>query len=112
MRERMTLRATVQRNTETGTDGHGQPLPPVWAAHLTAACWVYNDGKRLVTDGNKIASVEALKIALPLDIDVTDADRLTEIKDRRGYILFPGNFEIKNITRKYNHAEADLKAIR
>ncbi len=108
----MTLRATVQRNTGTATDDYNQPVTPTWGTHLTPACWVYNDGKRLVVDGDKTVTVEALKIALPLGIDVTNSDRITEIKNRKGDILYPGNFSVNEIKRVHNHLEANLKVVK
>ncbi len=112
----MVNRATVQRNTETGTDGHGNPLEPVWAAHCILPCLVYNDGKTLTIDGDKTATVEALRIAFPLTInglnaDITQADRITAIKDLKGCTLYDQNYLIKQKTRKYDHYEADLKAV-
>ncbi len=110
IRSKMVLRATVERDTGTAAvDNYGGPAVPVWTDHLTSACWVYNDGKRLVVDGDKTVTVEALKIALPLGIDVTNSDRITEVKNRKGDTLFPGNFSINEIKRVHTHLEANLK---
>tara|TARA_R100000789_G_scaffold1291_3_gene4266 strand:- start:83 stop:427 length:345 start_codon:yes stop_codon:yes gene_type:complete len=109
MRGAMVYRATVERDTETGTDSYGNPLPPSWGSHITLPCRVYNDGKTMIVDGGKTATVEVLRMSFPLDKDVTEDDRITAITDRKGTSLYSGNFEIKEKTRKYTHFEADLK---
>ena len=117
IRTRMIARATVERNSETGTDAHGHPLVEAWAFHLTLPCRVYNDNKRLIIDGDKTATIGQLRIAYPLlnnngkNIDVTEADRITAVKDRKGTSLYTDDYDIRQITRKYTHYEADLKAI-
>ncbi len=123
------MRATLERNKASGIDDYGNPLPSSWQLQSGAElgvielgsvalfgsvilhCWVYNDGKRLVVDGDKTVTVEALKIALPLGIDVTNSDSITEIKNRKGAILYPGNFSINEIKRVHNHLEANLKVM-
>ncbi len=105
-------RATVERDTVTTTDDYGHPLPPVWGSHITSmSCRVYSNKGTYITDGDKSATVEVLRIAYRLDADITDADRITIIKDRRGVTRYTGNFELKNTARKYNHFEADLKRV-
>jgi hypothetical protein len=104
-------RATVERNSETGTDAHGHPLAAVWTFYLSLHCRVYNGSKTLIVDGKKTATVEALRIAYPLDATITRSDRITLITDRSGRTLYSGNYELSQITRKYTHYEADLKAV-
>lgn len=106
-----THRATVQRNTETGTDAHGQPLVPVWAAHLTLDCRVYTNKKLLIVDGDKQATKANLRIGYRLSEDITRADRITAIKDRNNASLYSETYEIKQITRRRDHFEADLEEI-
>ena len=101
----------MQRNTKTGSDGHGHPLVPVWASHLTLDCRVYANKKLLVVDGDKQATKANLRIAYRLGEDVTRADRITAIKDRNNATLYSETYEIKQITRRRDHFEADLEEI-
>ncbi len=104
-------RATVQRNSETGTDAHGHPLVAVWAFHLTLDCRVYTNKKLLVVDGDKQATEATLRIAYRLGADITRADQITAIKDRNNGSLYSETYAIKQIVRKNDHFEADLKEI-
>lgn len=104
-------RATVQRNTQTGTDAHGHPLVPVWIAHLALDCRVYTNKKLLVVDGDKQATKANLRIAYRLSDDITRADRITAVKDRNNITLYSETYEIKQITRRRDHFEADLEDI-
>ena len=104
-------RATVQRNSQSGTDAHGQPLVPIWGSHLTLDCRVYTNKKVLVVDGDKQATKANLRIAYRLGEDITRADRITAITDRNGVSLYSETYEIKQITRRRDHHEADLEEI-
>lgn len=110
-RSKMVLRATVERNTASGADAYGGDPVPAWGAHLTLACWVYNDSKRLVVDGDKDATIEGLKIMYPLGSDITEADRITVIKDRNSVTLYSANYEINNPVRVHTHMRAELKVV-
>src|SRR3546814_3363694 len=53
-RARMTMRAVIERNTESGTDEYSHPLPPVFATlHAALPCWVWSTSRRTVVDGDK-----------------------------------------------------------
>lgn len=101
-------RATVQRNSETGSDAHGNPLVPVWAFHMTLDCAVYNNRKILITDGDKTASITTLRIAYRLNEDITVADQITAVKDRNNGSLYSQTYAIKQPVRRRDHWEADL----
>ena len=102
-------RATVERNTETNKDAHNQPLPPVWGAHLTLDCRVYNNKKTWVVDGDKDVSNTQLRIAYRIGEDVTVLDRITAITDRKATSLYAQTFAIKEPIRKGDHWEANLE---
>lgn len=111
-------RATIQRNSVTETDGYGHLSTPSWSDHiLSLPCKIYNNSAKYITDSEKVGTVEILKMAYRIidttgnQTDVTDADRISIVRDRKGKTLYTGNFEIKNITRKYDHYEADLKKV-
>ncbi|MCQ4575415.1 MAG: head-tail adaptor protein [Candidatus Brocadiales bacterium] len=110
-RSRMTLRADVERNQETGVDGTNQPLKPDWQALATVACWVYSKARREVVDGKKVAVVEDLRAMVPLSTDITEKDKIAQIIDRSGNVIYAGPLGIESVQRKHTHLELMLKAV-
>lgn len=104
-------RATIERNTQSGSDAHGHPDVPTWGSHLTLDCRVYTNRRALTVDGNKQASKDTLRIAFRLGEDVTRADRVNGITDRKLTTIYSEVFEIRQITRRKDHYEADLVEI-
>jgi hypothetical protein len=101
-------RAVVQRNSQSSTDAHNNPLVPSWGAHISALdCRVYNDTKKNVIDGDKTTTIEVLKIAWRSE-DVTEADRIIGITDRNSTSLYSANYLIREKKYKYDHFEAEL----
>lgn len=104
-------RATIERNTQSGLDGFKSPLVPTWGSHLTLDCRVYTNKRALTVDGDKQATKATLRIAFRLGADVTRADRVNGIKDRKDTVLYSEVYEIRQITRRKDHFEADLVEI-
>lgn len=110
-RQRMTMRAVVQRNTATGVDGFGHPVKPDFTAHDTFPCWAWSRADRAIVDGSKAALIEDFRALFPRSADVLAGDRITNITDRLGAVLFPGRFQIETMQFKRDHQEADLEAV-
>src|SRR3546814_5932327 len=80
-RARMTMRAVIERNTESGTDEYSHPLPPVFATlHAALPCWVWSTSRRTVVDGDKTAIVEDVRALFPRAADVAEGDQVASIK--------------------------------
>ncbi len=110
-RGRMTMRADVERNTASGTDAHGHPVAPVFAAHETIPCFVWFNSSRDVVDGDKQAIIKDARAMFPLKADVTEADEIASIKDRKGNVIIAGRFSIDAIEPKHDHVEALLERV-
>ena len=102
-------RATVERNSETGSDAHGNPLVATYAALSTLDCRVYNDTKANVIDGDKSTTIEVIKIAWRLTDDLIEGDRITGVTDRNSVSIYSANFIVKEKKFKYDHYEAILE---
>ena len=107
-RSRMTMRAAIERNTESGTDADNNPLPPVFAAVATVPCFVWSRSRREVEDGTKTAIVEDLRAIFPLASNVAERDEIASVTDRRGAVLLAGRFRVEALQRKHRHLEAML----
>jgi len=109
---RLTMRAIMLRNSATGTDPRGHPLPPVWTANGTLRCFAWSNASREIVDGDKTAMVEDMRALFALGGDITEGDRISGITDRAGNVLIAGPLEVDGpVQRKHTHLEAALKRI-
>ena len=109
----MIHRAIIERNAEAGTDPDGHPLPAIFVNHKTLACRAYTKARKEVIDGDKTAMIEDLKALFSLkdNADLTEDDRITNITDRLGVVLFAGPLDILTVQRRSNHFEVSLDRI-
>ena len=105
------MRADVERNTASGTDGYGHAVKPSYTTLATVACWIYADqgvSDVHVVDTKKTGDVSQWRGLFPLDADIIEADEIANIKDRLGVTIIPGRFTIDGIFRKHRHIEIAL----
>lgn len=106
-RSRMTMRATIERNG-AGANALGSPGPPDWATHATVACYAWL-GTGRDNFGAPIPFVNrGARAIVPAGTDVTEADRIATIKDRRGTEIF-GAMDIESVEIRSGHIELGLK---
>lgn len=111
IRSQMTMRAVVERNAASTADAYGGPVPPNWQAHATIACRAWSRDKKLVADGAKGALLQDLRAAFPIGADLTEADRIARIEDRRAQLLVQGPLSILTLQRRKGHLEAMLERV-
>lgn len=107
----MTMRLDVEQNTAAGTDAFGHPVIPVWAAKATESGIVWTKARREILDGDKTALVEDIRALVPLGANVVETDRIANVKDRLGVVLFAGPLAIDTIQRRREHLELALRRI-
>lgn len=110
-RSSMTHRADIENNTATGTDAYGNPIAEAWVSLSTLPCRAYTKVRKEVIDGDKTVLVEDLKALFPIKAAVTEKNRIANIKDRLGAVLFAGPLSIRVIQRRGNHMELSLDRI-
>jgi hypothetical protein len=109
-RSRMTRRASLERNTSSGDDPWGQPLPPTWTPlPPPLPCWVYTTAKREIVHNQGIEVVEDIRALFPREADVQHGDRVATVTDRLGHILWPGPLEVLTVLRRPDHLEVLLE---
>ena len=112
VRQTMTYRAVIERNTVAGSTQWNQKPTPDWTTHLAACpCRVWYADGREVADGGKVVSVDQLKMIVPLGTDVTPADRLGDVSDRLGNVLFAGPVRIASVRRRRDHLAVKLEVV-
>lgn len=111
-RQRMTQRATVERQMQVLRDDFGGRGTPDWREHLTdVPCRIWQTSGREVTDGNKVVAVDDRRLIVPLGTDVTTKDRIASVTDRLGVELYEGPMRIETIARRSSHLELMLEAV-
>lgn len=111
-RTQMTMRAQVQRNSTATVDVDGHPAVASWAnLGSPIACRVWSRVRRYVDDNRKTALLEDLRLAVALDADVTALDRVSQVTDRLGVVLWAGPFRLLVPQHKHTHVEWSIERI-
>ena len=110
--QRFTMRALVERNVASGKDNWGQPVAPVFEAHATVPCFAYTPASKDIVDGDKVATVQDVRIMCAIGTDIQDQDEIASITNKAGVVLFPGRYRIDGpVQFKHNHVEAALRKV-
>ena len=88
-RGKMTMRATVSRNTSTAKNPRGRPAAPTFGEIGIVPCWAWSVQRRNADDSNKDAVLEDMRAMVPAAADVKNGDQLV-IRDRSGLLQFEG----------------------
>lgn len=111
-RSRMTQRALIQRYTDGGTDDSGNPLPGTWATHIAAMpCWWYGSAEKEAVTEETTAVVTDIKLMVPRAADVTEQDRINQVKDRLGTVVLDGIYGIETVLPLRSHKQLTLSRV-
>ena len=110
-RTTMTMEADRQENTETGTDGFGSPLPPVWSTVGKMRCLIWSWNRVVALDEKRTALIEEIHGVFKRDEDISENDRIGEVRDRYGSVRFAGPLGIRTLQIRDTHKEAILRRI-
>ena len=88
-RGKMTMRATVSRNTNTEENLRGRPAAPTFGEIGIIPCWAWSVQRRDIDDSSKDAVLEDMRAMVPTAADVKKGDQLV-ITDRSGQEQFEG----------------------
>lgn len=111
-RSRMTMRASVERNTASGTDAHGHPVTPSFTSTGDPVpCFVWSTAKNERRDGDKQAVVEDWRMLIPKTADVVNGDEIASVEDRQGNEVLPGRMRVETVQPKHTHREAVLQRV-
>lgn len=97
----MTMRAEIRRNT-AAADAHGNPGKPTYnLVQDQVPCFVWSRVRQRIVGGGdtgggayQSAEVEDIGAVFRATADIQAFDRIEQIKDRRGRVLFAGPFEV------------------
>ena len=106
------MRATIERNIVVAKDAYGQEGPPECSAiESDVPCYVWKGGAvehRTDSKDDRTVTVDMPGAIFPLDTDIDIKDRLSNIKDRRGNILF-NELYVDSVLRRHDHLGVGLR---
>ncbi len=110
---RLTMRAHVERNQESGTDNWNSPAAPTFAPiGAPLPCFVWSNQTRKLVDGGKTAVIEDMWALFGLDAGIRAGDQISTVTNRRGIELIPGRLTIEGeVQIKHTHLEVALRRI-
>lgn len=94
-------------------DGYGDRTGPDWvtsAANIACRAWV--TGSVEAANDDRTVILEDRRISVPLSVTVTGSDRVDEVKDKHGTIIFDGPMEVKGVLRHTDHVELMVSRVR
>ena len=101
-RGKMTMRATLERDTQAGVDNYNSKAPPDWTV-LNAAlpCYLFEKSRPVRhIDGDKSATVSELICMMPKGTDVKAGDRLNGVVDRLGAVIHSTPLKVQGPQRR------------
>lgn len=88
-------RATVERDTATGTDGWKNPLPPAFEPlEDEQRCDYWVSSEDLITGPDVNAAIERSRMLIPKDADVLVGDEISDVRDELGQTIAAGRMKV------------------
>ena len=107
-RGRMTLRATLQRDT-AHADEYGQPGPTDWQTTAHVACLTWQGGGRRSQQPARTVEADEHTMLVPSGTDVVSGDRVLEVYDRVGAVVREDPLYVDAVVRRRDHLEVRLR---
>lgn len=112
VRQAMSYRALVQRDTGGGTDPDGGPLPPSWTTHIASLpCYLWADAEVEAVSADRTAVVTDWRMVAPKGTDVTERDRVAEVRNRIGAVIMARPMQVRTVMPRPDHLELQLQAV-
>lgn len=111
----MVHRCTVQRDASVGAGGDpwGNDQAPAWSDHLVdLPCRFWFEEGRTIKDGDQQIELTKRKLVVPDFTDITEDDRVFNVRDRRGRELADGPMRVDSVGRRDGHLVAWLVDVR
>lgn len=106
---------TIQRRPWIGVDGSNQPVYGDYATSTASQECRFADEGTFEQLGRAAIQLETPKLFLPYSASILAGDRIANIKDSTGSIIWAGPFEVDGRPRdpggEHDHLEADLTAV-
>ncbi len=111
-RSKYIMRCNLQADGATASDDWNNPVEPAWATSVAdVPCWAYLKTRKVIGDDGKTALIQDLRLMVPLDTAVTEDNRIDNIVDRLGTVLFEGPYSISSVERHVTHLQLILDRV-
>lgn len=108
----MTHRTTILRDQQDDVTSWNQTDEPDWqSAAINVPCRAFYQNGSETIDGTKTANVDQIGILFPSGTDVKPSDRIGDVTDRLGAVLFRGPHRIESVGYRADHITATLQAV-
>ena len=87
-------------------------MSPDWQPLAVVPCRAWTNAGRELVDADRTAVVVDRRVSVPLATDVTEADRVANVTDRTGAIVFEGPMNVEAVLRFDDHLELSLERVR
>jgi hypothetical protein len=96
-----------------GSDTHGGELAHSWQSNLTGVpCYAFYRTGMLQQAAAQVEAIETITLLLPVGTNVLDSDRIGDVTDKAGTVLFAGPMVIQGpVARRANHLELTLRQV-
>lgn len=111
----MVHRCDVERDASLvgPADDWGGPATPVWNLHLNElSCRFWFEQGSTVMDGDKQVELTRRKLIVPEETDLTEDDRVVNVRDQRNRVLADGPMRVDSVGRREGHLVAWLVDVR
>lgn len=110
----MRHRCTVEVEVPGGIDPDGHPRPGTWEPKYAnpIPCFYRTQTRKELAQTNVTVVVAQLRLMIPWELAVDEADRIRNITRRDGIVLDEGPFDILSVEDKQNHRDLLLEQVR
>lgn len=107
-------RLTIERDANLESeDGWGDQETPEWKPHLEdVPCRAWTESSREPVNEENTAVLEGRRVSVAVGTDVTARDRIGDVVDRKGNVIYEGPSGIEGILTYPDHLEIVLERIK
>lgn len=99
----MKYRTSVERSTSVSDNGGG--FNTSWASIADIPCYAWFVNTQEVTGaGERPGVIENVVVFVPKNTDIQNGDRLTDVTDRKGGVIFDGPLQVDSAGKRLDYA--------
>lgn len=105
-------RVTIERDNGGTVDSRGIEQASDWQPLSTVPCQAWSTAASERVGDGQVVTTEDRRLIVQLGTDVTEADRLGDVTDLNGDVVYAGPMNVAGVIRYADHLELTLQAWR